>query len=157
ELFFSRMLLKTMTPEQLFESLMTATQAKVAQVKADKEKLRREWLDKLVVNFGDDEGNEGNFNGTVVQALRLMNGQDINTAIMDPEIGTVAVVRRKHGKEGPSGFNAGMRDLFFAALNRPPTPVEMKKLTDPKMYGLTKTAPTKNVEAFVTAYYQDVF
>ncbi|MBI3407402.1 MAG: DUF1549 domain-containing protein [Planctomycetes bacterium] len=157
EIFFSRMLLKTMTPEQLFESLMTATQAKVAQVKADKEKLRREWLDKLVVNFGDDEGNEGNFNGTVVQALMLMNGQDINTAIMDPEIGTVAVVRRKHGKEAFTGFNAGIRDLFLAALNRPPNTAEMRKLTDPKTYALAKSAPTKNVDAFVTAYYQDVF
>ena len=32
EVFFSRMLLKSMSPEQLFDSLMVATQAKVAQV-----------------------------------------------------------------------------------------------------------------------------
>src|SRR5262249_51803057 len=83
EKFFSRMMLKALSPEQLFESLMIATDAKVGQTKDNKRKLREDWLTKLVVNFGDDEGSEGNFNGTVVQALLMMNGQDINSAIMD--------------------------------------------------------------------------
>ena len=36
---------------------------------------------QLITNFGDDEGNEVNFNGTIVQALLMMNGKDINDAI----------------------------------------------------------------------------
>ena len=31
-------------------------------------------------DFGNDEGEEGTFSGTVVQALMLMNGNDINQA-----------------------------------------------------------------------------
>src|SRR5207244_10938565 len=76
EMFFSRMLLKPLSPEQLFDSLMTATEAKAGQNQVTKDSLREQWLNKLIVRFGDDEGNEGSFNGTVVQALLLMNGKD---------------------------------------------------------------------------------
>ena len=95
EQFFGRMLLKALTPEQLFESLMTATDAKDSQNRDARRKLREQWMSKLVVNFGDDEGNEGTFNGTVVQALLMMNGQDINNAIMDANGGTVTTVLKK--------------------------------------------------------------
>src|SRR5262249_54230718 len=56
EQFFSRMLLKAMTPEQLFESLMTATESKEGRTAEAKKKMRDDWLNKLVVSFGDDEG-----------------------------------------------------------------------------------------------------
>src|SRR5205807_7081138 len=120
-----------MSPEQLFESLMSATQAKVGQAKESKLKLQEEWLDKLIVNFGDDEGNEGSFNGTVVQALLLMNGQDINTAIMDKENGTVAAVLKRR-QATANGARLAMSDLFLAALNRLPTDGEHKRIRDPK-------------------------
>src|SRR5207249_10277496 len=48
EVFFPRMQLKSMSPEQLFESLMTATDAKVGQSKETRMALREEWLDKLI-------------------------------------------------------------------------------------------------------------
>jgi hypothetical protein len=117
EPFFSRMLLKAMSPEQLFESLMTATQAEAAETREAKKKLREEWMNKLIVNFGDDEGNEVTFNGTVVQALILMNGKEINAAICNPNKGTVAGVALKH-----RGNQARIMDLLYlAALNRLPT------------------------------------
>src|SRR5262249_45050485 len=81
EPLFSRMIMKAMTPEQLFESLMVATKAEQAENASGKKALRDRWLRSLISNFGDDEGNEVNFNGTVVQALMMMNGQDINAAI----------------------------------------------------------------------------
>src|SRR5579871_3707898 len=74
EPFFSRMLLKAMTPEQLFESLLAATRAEMFESKETREELRKKWLTDLTTNFGDDEGNEVTFNGTVVQALMMMNG-----------------------------------------------------------------------------------
>ena len=117
EPFFSRMLLKTMSPEQLFESLMTATQAEQAETKDAKKKLREEWMNNLIVNFGDDEGNEVTFNGTVVQALILMNGKEINAAISHEVKGTVATVCRAH----PRNQARTMDILYLAALNRPPT------------------------------------
>src|SRR5260370_8720126 len=117
--------LKAMSPEQLFESLMTATQAEQAETKDAKKKLREEWMNKLIVNFGDDEGNEVTFNGTVVQALILMNGKEINDAICNPLKGTVAMACRKH----PHSSVKLIDDLYLAALNRHPTPAEYSLLT----------------------------
>src|SRR5262249_6151399 len=98
EPLFARMLLKAMSPEQLFESLMTATNAEAAQARDARKKLREEWMGRLIANFGDDEGNEVSFNGTVVQALLMMNGDDLNNAIARKDGGTVATaVARHHG------------------------------------------------------------
>jgi hypothetical protein len=115
EPYFSRVLLKAMTPEQLFESLLVATRTEVGLSKENKKKLREEWIRSLVVNFGDDEGNEVTFNGTVVQALMLMNGKQINDAITHKD-GTVAQAMRRRSV---------LNDLFLAALNRPPTSKEL--------------------------------
>jgi hypothetical protein len=117
EPFFSRMLLKAMSPEQLFESLMTATQAEQAETKDAKKKLREDWMKNLIVNFGDDEGNEVTFNGTVVQALMLMNGKEINDAISNLNKGTVATTYRLHGRNQAKTLDL----LYLTALNRLPT------------------------------------
>jgi hypothetical protein len=153
--YFSRMLLKAMTPEQLFESLMVATQAKAAEAAADRKKLKEEWLDRLILNFGDDEGNSTSFNGTVVQALLLMNGADINTAIMDEKNGTVAFVIKNKYNDGQA-----IAHLFMAALNRPPTPEEYKKYLAPTTIVLPRVPAPRNEQerrAFRTGFYQDMF
>jgi hypothetical protein len=157
EVHFARMLLKAMSPEQLFESLMVATMAKVGQSKQSRQELREEWLNKLIVNFGDDEGNETSFNGTVVQALMLMNGQDINQAIMDKDNGTVAAVLKKRAFSATAARDA-MKDLYLAALNRPPTPAEYTRILTPKMYNFRPGTPApKDAQAFWTGFYQDLF
>jgi hypothetical protein len=120
EKFFSRMLLKVQTPEQLFESLMLATKADAP----DKKALREQWQSKLIANFGDDEGNEVSFNGTVVQALMMMNGKEINEAIGRQDKGTLAESIKK--RRGAS--DAVIKDLYLAALNRPPTLNEIAKI-----------------------------
>jgi hypothetical protein len=124
EPFFSRMLLKSMSPEQLFESLMEATQAEQAETKDAKKKLREQWLKNLIVNFGDDEGNEVSFNGTVVQALILMNGKEINEAIAHKNKGPVARAALKHH----GNQQAIMNDIFLAVLNRPATAAESQQI-----------------------------
>lgn len=165
EVFFPRMLLKAMTPEQLFESLMTATDAKVGQSKESRIELRDAWLDKLIVNFGDDEGNEGTYNGTVVQALLLMNGEDINKAITDRDNGTVALVIKRRAAS-PTALKDAMKDLYLAALNRPPRPDEYTRALGKDMIKLPRAAnpgdkafprDTKAVEAYYVAFYQDMF
>jgi len=109
EPFFSRMLLKAMSPEQLFESLMVATAGGESK---DARKAKRErWMNLLTANFGDDEGNEVTFNGTVVQALLLMNGQDINEAVMSPNGTPIKAMRRGSPR-------AIMDEVYLAALNR---------------------------------------
>jgi hypothetical protein len=120
EPFFSRMLLKPMTPEQLFESLMIATEAEVGITKESKKQLRERWLQKLIVNFGDDEGNEVTFNGTVVQALILMNGKEIDEAIGNRNHGPVASMMKRKG----TSSKMVMDHVFLAVLNRPPTAAE---------------------------------
>lgn len=155
EIFFARMLLKPMTPEQLFESLMTATAAKIGEDKSARAALREGFLDTLVVNFGNDEGEEGSYNGTVVQALMLMNGKDINDAIADQENGTVAAVLKKRAFS-PTAARDALNDLFLAALNRPPTQREVADLLNPKMYQLP-LSKVRDPRLFWTGYYQDIF
>jgi hypothetical protein len=125
EALFSRMILKSMSPEQLFESLMVATNAEAAETKEEKNKLRDQWMNRLIANFGDDEGNEVNFNGTVVQALLMMNGEDINVAINRREKGTVSMAVGKYGAGNPRGV---IRQLYLASLNREPTDNEVKTI-----------------------------
>jgi hypothetical protein len=119
EPYFSRALLRPMTPEQLFESLSIATQkggTKEAQA-ADRDR----WLDNLIGNFGDDEGNEVTYNGTIVQALMMMNGADINQAISSGTGAVAKVVRSR----GATNTDAIVRELYLTALNRLPRPAEM--------------------------------
>lgn len=165
EVFFPRMLLKAMTPEQLFESLMVATEAKVGQTKESKAEKRQEWLDRLIQNFGDDEGNEGSYSGTVVQALLLMNGRDINDAINDQENGTVAHVIKTR-KASPTALKDAMKDLYLAALNRPPRADEYARVLSKDMVRLPRAsnpgdgrfpANAKAVEGYYIAFYQDMF
>ncbi|HJT77906.1 MAG TPA: DUF1549 domain-containing protein, partial [Gemmataceae bacterium] len=126
DVLFSRMPLKALSPETLFESLMTATDAEVAKSKDSKRALRDRWLNSLIANFGDDEGNEIVFNATVVQALMMMNSKDINDAIApkEPGKGTVAKVMAKRRGNG----RMIIHDLYLAALNRPPTSAEYAKI-----------------------------
>jgi hypothetical protein len=152
EPYFSRMLLKAMSPEQLFESLMVATQAKAAATSEARKKLREDWMKKLVVNFGDDEGNEITFNGTVVQALMLMNGEEINKAIMDKEYGTVAHVLQQPGITP----QRAMAVLYLAGLNRPPTPAEYQRILSPRMLEMPRVHRPRDAQ-FYAGFYQDLF
>lgn len=123
EVYFSRMLMKALSPEQLFESLMIATQSD--QGKDAQREQRDKWLDDLVSSFGDDEGNEVTFNGTIVQALMMMNGDNINKAIMQTEKGAVAW-SMKSGRTPDQVIN----NLYLAALNRPVGPKELVRIKE---------------------------
>jgi hypothetical protein len=146
EALFSRMILKSMSPEQLFESLMVATNAEAAERKEDKNKLRDQWMGRLISNFGDDEGNEVNFNGTVVQALLMMNGEDLNTAINRKGKGTVSLAMSRAGVNNPRGV---IRQLYLASLNREPTTAELQVLV--------AKLPVRHREGDMTAPYCDIF
>ena len=148
EHYFSRMLVKAMTPEQLFESIMTATQAAIGDNKENRRKLREEWLNKLVLNFGDDEGNEITFNGTVVQALLLMNGVEINKAIMDLQRGAVATVLRLPPRKA-------VEALYLTTLNRPPTTGELNRILSPQVINMPRV-PMRDPLAFNIGFYQDL-
>jgi len=146
---FSRMVMKSLSPEQLFESMLTATQADKAMAPADKKKQRDDWLGQLITNFGDDEGNETTFNGTIVQALLLMNGKDINAAITSPK-GTVATVLSNR-KLSETGI---INELYLSALNRPARASELKGIgAKMSLRAQFASADAKNPKA----RYEDLF
>jgi hypothetical protein len=156
EPLFSRMLLKAMTPEQLFESLMIATQPeqlvetrgvknpKLVDLREKRKKLREKWISELTANFGDDEGNEVTFNGTVVQALMMINGSELNSAISSKDGGTVVSASAKQTVKAKLDY------LFLAALNRPPTGREIDRMTR-----VLRTAPAPSKDPL--APLEDVF
>ncbi|MBY0458824.1 MAG: DUF1553 domain-containing protein, partial [Gemmataceae bacterium] len=123
--YFARMPLKALSPEVLFDSLAVATRAEARLKEAEYKALKLSWAGKLVRNFGDDEGNEMTFNGTVVQALLLMNGKDLNDQVgTTKDKGVVADVVKKKG-----GVPAAIYDeLFLMTVGRHPTKEELAKL-----------------------------
>lgn len=145
EPLFSRMLLKPMSPEQLFESLMVATQAEFAEGREGRGRSREQWLNSLITNFGDDEGNEVSFNGTVVQALMMMNGRELNEAI-NSRRGTVAKMLEVKNASAENRINF----LYLTALNRFATPQERMKIMD-----IFRTSPTKTKDP--AAPWQDLY
>ena len=117
EVFFSRMLLKAMTPEQLFDSLSLATEGVVEKQSEERKKRREAWMKKLVVNFGDDKGNEITFNGTLLQALMLMNGKELGEAIKSKDKGTLYEAMRK---ARGNASRIPVDEVYLATLNRRP-------------------------------------
>jgi hypothetical protein len=126
--YFARMPLKAMSPEVLYDSLLTAT--KVDQnADRDARKTRRErWEAKLVRTFGDDEGNEMTFNGTIIQALLMMNGRELNDEIARPEATNpiLKIVMKHGGKKGAVRGNEVIEELFLATVSRRPTSQELQ-------------------------------
>jgi hypothetical protein len=137
--YFSRMQLKMMTPEQLLESLLTATKPPDdnKEGRNAQQGLRNTWMNVLVRNFGDDEGNELSYNGTILQALLMMNGPQINQAINNS--GTAKEAQKRVGN--PKQF---VDYLFMASLNRPSTVKEWNTL-QARMKGPTGDAAIQDV------------
>jgi Protein of unknown function (DUF1549)/Protein of unknown function (DUF1553) len=142
--YFTRMSLKSMSPEVLFESLDVATRLDMAPDKDAKKTKKELWMAKLSRNFGDDEGNEVTFNGTIIQALLMMNGQELNSEITRAD-GTSAVDKAMARHRSGTGYNemGVISDLYLMALARKPSsttaitlnrrdPKTGKELVDPK-------------------------
>lgn len=81
---FSHVYLKSMSAEQLYDSLIVATNAHKSGRSSweQAEDKKRVWLRQFVVAFGTDEGDESTtFNGSIPQALMMMNGDLVKDAI----------------------------------------------------------------------------
>jgi hypothetical protein len=141
---FSRVYPRPMSVEQLYDSFLVATKAHQSGVAdwTEAEAQRQEWLSQFIVSFGTEENDEANtFEGTVTQALTLMNGPLIDKAL-EPSPGTyLGEVLRQPGSETEK-----IEQLCLAALSRKPTSREL-----PAMQKLVRKSPT-GVEG-----YQDLF
>ncbi len=79
---FSHFYVRQMTAEQLYESLLMASDADKTHASRDKqEKAKRDWLRQFTIAFGTDEGDESTtFDGTITQTLMMFNGDLIRRA-----------------------------------------------------------------------------
>src|SRR4029079_2992012 len=78
---FSRFYLRQMEAEQLYESLITATKADNTVTKDQARDWRDRCTRRLAAPFGTDENDESTpFNGSIPQALTLMNGELVRRA-----------------------------------------------------------------------------
>lgn len=130
--FFARMQLKAMSPEVLFDALAVATRAETRRDEKEYARLKNQWTGRLTQNFGDDEGNEVTFNGTVVQALLMMNGREINAEVGAGKKGSGGVIEDIMKKKGT---NAGAiyDELFLMTLTRHPSAQEIAKLEEVRL------------------------
>ncbi len=145
EPYFARMQLKSMSPEELVDSIFTATNF-IQMKHANNPQARRdemtEWLRDFTVNFGDDEGNEATFNGTVVQALLLMNGKKMTEAVN-------ASRSVRYAMESSKPLDV----LYLSALSRPPSDKE-REAFNAAMNGAYATVYLKDKER--NKLYRDV-
>jgi len=154
---FSHMYLKQFRAEQLYDSLLIATAADQANRTSDQANAQRAtWLRQFVQTFGTDENDEStSFNGTIPQALLLMNGQLMRNALGG---GNGSFLRKvvlsatgrpiEDSKAAPKTVKQArlaatraarsrnkntankIETLFLVALSRKPTPKELDAFND---------------------------
>ena len=129
ETLFSHMALKPMTPEQLFDSLLTATSAHKAGGDSNATGKRDEWLKQFIFAFANDEGDEGSsFQGTIPQALMMMNGELMEKATGGKPGSFLADLLADSAKHNRGSRPTYMvNNLYLAALSRYPTAAEMAR------------------------------
>jgi len=119
---FTHFYLRQMEAEQLYESLLTATQAdRTRRSYEEQEKSKSQWLQQFVSTFGNDEGEESTtFNGTIPQVLMMMNGELIRQAVSLDQGG---FLWRVASSKDPSAKKINY--LFLAGLARNATQREI--------------------------------
>lgn len=121
---FTRAYVKPMTVEQLFDSLLIATDASdVFGSDWDAaEKRRQNWLQQFVMAFNTDENDEADlFNGTIPQALMMMNSELVQQAVTG-QGGSLDTIFRGNRNSGES---AQITAISLAALSRRPSRDEL--------------------------------
>lgn len=120
---FSHMYLKSMTAEQIYDSLLVASAAtgELGSQRLAMIQDRNEWIQQFVVDLETEENDEQMLlDGSITQALVRMNGELIDAAL-DP---TAPTLIRSILNENLSDQDA-VRRLALASLSREPTPQEL--------------------------------
>lgn len=126
---FSRFYLRQMRAEELYESLLVATEAHKTRKTPEKEAAARQrWLQQFVIAFGTDENDETTtFNGTIPQTLMMFNGELVKQATSTDKGSFLYRIATSDRIRGVKKVNY----LYRAALSRDPTANErrlMKKV-----------------------------
>jgi hypothetical protein len=133
---FSHMYVKPMTAEQLYDSLIVATDAHRAGRGGweESERQRQQWLQQFVRAFGNDMAEESNsFDGTIPQALMMMNTNARPQGGDQPTLmsGAVSLEAGSHLSElisSPGAPNVKIQKLYMSALSRMPSRQELTSL-----------------------------
>lgn len=123
---FSRVYVKPLTAEQLYDSLLVATNAHQTGRAGweESEKKRQEWLQQFVSTFGNDEGEEANsFDGSIPQALMMMNGELVREAVSMKPGSPLSEILSGRGNEARK-----IQKLFLTVLSRFPAKSEMNTI-----------------------------
>jgi len=95
---FSRVYVRRMSPEQVYESIRVAIRSAAGQPIPDASEYsqhRREWISQFTRSFDTDENDESmEFDGTIAQALVMMNGDEVTTAIRQATRSILGTSRR---------------------------------------------------------------
>ena len=120
---FSHFYLRQMRAEQLYASLLAATQADGNSADYEQQEANRSaWLAQFNSAFGTDDGGEmTTFNGTISQSLMMMNGRLMKES-------TSVKPRSLLGKMAASDLRPSRKIeyLFMAGLSRKPTSKELR-------------------------------
>ncbi len=125
---FTHFYMRQMQCEELYQSLLTATEAQKATGSfEEQEKKKGEWMKQFTTAFGTDDGAESTtFNGTIPQVLMMMNG-DLTKSAVDKEKGGFL----HNVATNPKLSNAGrIKYLFESGLARNPTPQEIERANE---------------------------
>ncbi|MEX0724709.1 MAG: DUF1549 and DUF1553 domain-containing protein [Planctomycetaceae bacterium] len=115
---FSHMYPKALQAEQLYDSLIVATEAHKSGSAGweQAESQRQRWMQQFVIAFGTDEADEATiFNGTIPQALMMMNGELTQNAISVVQGSYLHTVLSQKGSDSQK-----IRELYLASLGRTP-------------------------------------
>ena len=115
---FSRIYSRPMGPEQVYESLRTAIHSISGKpLESDSTSdHRRQWVQQFVqANGTDDNAETVLFESNIAQALLLMNGADLESAI------PLAAAELAQSLRDPAGLSESLHRIALATLNRQPT------------------------------------
>lgn len=152
DVYFSHYLLKQMSPDQFFESLMVASEAYKSGVSPEEAyRMRQELKRQFTAVFGNDENTEADtFAGTIPQALLMMNGRLIQRAVSLEKGSYLRRLIDRNRRKYRRGAAARIIDeLYLSALSRFPTRKERA--------GALRLVAQYAARGKEDAAYQDIF
>lgn len=122
--FFNYQLVRPLTPEQLYDSLLTLTRIEETSKEANASQERRQFIDELLRTFGTDAIPTAapTYDGTITQSLMLMNSPlvaRLTACLPGSYLHSIVMDKKMTDKER-------IDSLFLSALSRKPTAAESK-------------------------------
>lgn len=136
---FSRAYPRAMEPEQVYDSIRIAIRSAADQPidSSIGSAHRREWVEQFVRSYGTDENDEQlAFGGNIAQAMLMMNGPELQSAIP-----LTAVEVTKTVNDGQQGIQKSLERIAMATLNREPS-VREEKIFRGRYRALMRSMPS---------------